>query len=245
MVGRCSSLMRIRLVLFATYGYAFPLRSYERNSLRTWARCNRRWTESYFAHSMKNCLYFKLSQLHERKSRDNPVGLVSKPPLSTATRRFFFKDVFISCSKWRNKGTFVLENCTDSNASGNVEKSFLAIKSTVVLKTEVFSLQRKIFFFIELWTLELNDKMFKMTKKHHTASFKGLMQRKEFNLQDCDGFDREENFSAIPEVFKFLQFSTKKSIPAAWFFQNTFGEKKTQENRSFTLWSTTILFYSV
>ncbi|KOX73016.1 Caspase [Melipona quadrifasciata] len=41
------------------------------------------------------------------------------------------------------------------------------------------------------------EKFDKMTKKHHTASFKGLVQRKEFNLQDCDGFDRKENSSAI------------------------------------------------
>ena len=127
-------------------------------------------------------------------------------------------------------------------------KRFFAIKST-----EVFSLQRKIFPFSPFYrTLNVRVKWqdvqgsIKWQRNIIRQVSRDWCSGKSLIFKIVMGLIAKKIFSAIPEVFKFLQSPTKKKvIPVAWFFQNTFGEKELRKTEVFTLWSTTILFYSV
>ena len=78
------------------------------------------------APSMENSPRFKLLQLYKNKSSENPIDL----DFQTRSLHFnnsalvLFKDVFTSCSEWKGKDTFALENCKNSSATENAEKTF-------------------------------------------------------------------------------------------------------------------------
>ena len=71
----------------------------------------------------------------------------------------FFKDIFISCNKWKSKD-FIIKNCQNSNASENIKKffSWLNLPWSWWLKSLLCNNLLKLavwFFFIIYWTLNI------------------------------------------------------------------------------------------
>ena len=69
-----------------------------------------------------------------------PYFKVRNPTLSTLSffLNFFSKDVFTLCSRWKSKDDFIIENLKNSN----YWTIFFVIRSTIVLKIEVYPLHQ-------------------------------------------------------------------------------------------------------